>query len=84
MLRLRLQKRTITFLVCFFTDIILGCDFLLVYLAVSEPAPTANSGVNAKGIPQATYPKTNSGSHCIGPTIHIAFGALPSILLLLI
>ena len=54
-------------------------------LAVSEPAPTGSFvqvGVNAKGVPQATYPKTSSASHCIRPVV--VFGSLGLVLLLLL
>jgi len=43
-----------------------------VCAAISEPAPTGSFvqvGTNAKGVPQATYPKTNGASHCLGPAV---------------
>ena len=56
-----------------------------MYVAVSEPAPTGSFvqiGANAKGVPQATYPKSNSASsHCIRPAV--VFGILGLVLLLL-
>ena len=63
------------------------CMFLFLYLryiffyllrvciAVSEPAPTGSFvqvGANAKGVPQATYPKSNSASHRIRPAVVIS------------
>jgi phytepsin len=47
--------------------------------AVSEPAPTGSFvqvGANAKGVPQATYPKSNSASRCGGPAIYIVLSGL--------
>jgi hypothetical protein len=61
-----------------------------MYIAVSDPAPTGSFvqvGANAKGVPQATYPKTNSAaSHCITTTIRpaVVFGSLGLVLLLLL
>ena len=58
-------------------------DFLFPCVAVSEPAPTGSFvqvGANAKGVPQATYPKTISASHCIRPAV--VFGSLGLVLLL--
>ena len=85
MRRRRLQKRTITFLVCFFLLRYVAGGFLISCrgVAVSEPAPTGSFvqvGANAKGVPQATYPKTNGASHCIIPAV--VFGSLGLVLLL--
>ncbi|KAF8804906.1 acid protease [Phlegmacium glaucopus] len=46
--------------------------------SISEPAPTGSFvkiGTNAQGVPQATYPKTNSASRCVGPAV-ISVGVL--------
>lgn len=43
-----------------------------MHVAVSEPAPTGSFvqvGSNAKGVPQATYPKFISASYCIRPAV---------------
>jgi hypothetical protein len=49
---------------------------------VSEPAPTGSFAANGKGVPQATYPKTNSASHYMGPAIGIVFDGLSLTLLM--
>lgn len=57
--------------------------FFFCVVAISEPAPTGSFvqvGANSKGVPQATYPKSNSASHCIRPTL--VFGSLGLLLLL--
>lgn len=57
---------------------LIGC------VAVSEPAPTGNFvqvGTNAKGVPQATYPKTNSASCCMAHVVFKLGLILTSILL---
>ena len=89
MRRRRLQKRTTTFLVFLFLysryafSYFLSSFFFCVYVAVSEPAPTGSFvqiGANDKGVPQATYPKFISASHCIRPAVE--FGSLGLMLLL--
>ena len=60
--------------------------FLCVYVAVSEPAPTGSFvqiGANNKGVPQATYQKSNiaGSNNYIRPAV--VFGSLGLGLLLL-
>lgn len=90
MRRRRLQKRTTTFLACSFffcgIDFLISFVFLCVYVAVSEPAPTGSFvqiGANNKGVPQATYQKSNiaASNNCIRPAV--VFGSLGLGLLLL-
>lgn len=57
-------------------------------IAVSEPAPTGSFvqvGTNPKGVPQATYPKTNLSSAawgCSSIRPAVVFGSLGLVLLL--
>lgn len=60
--------------------------FCVCMLAVSEPAPTGSFvqiGANNKGVPQATYQKSNiaASNNCIRPAV--VFGSLGLGLLLL-
>lgn len=60
-------------MVLFFGYICSFCLFLWLVcccIAVSEPAPTGfvRAGTNAKGVPQATYPKSNS-AYFMGPSV---------------
>ena len=67
-------------------DFLISFVFLCVYVAVSEPAPTGSFvqiGANNKGVPQATYQKSNiaASNNCIRPAV--VFGSLGLGLLLL-
>ena len=86
MRRRRLQKRTTTFLACSFfffstcgIDFLISFVFLCVYVAVSEPAPTGSFvqiGANNKGVPQATYQKSNIAASNNRISLAVVFGSL--------